>query len=89
MKRILLSSAVLSVLICVCGCSELVSSSDSSQWAAPVGSSAVVGNVIVYKEAGRFCGWPANNGGWNWGDEILVGFALGYFLEPDPNIDAT
>jgi hypothetical protein len=36
-------------------------------------------NVIVYKEAGRFAGWPANNGIWSWGDEILVGFSLGYF----------
>jgi len=29
---------------------------------------------IVYQEDGRFAGWPANNGAWNWGDEILVGF---------------
>lgn len=36
-------------------------------------------NVIVFKEAGRFGGWPANNGMWAWGNEILVGFSLGYF----------
>jgi hypothetical protein len=36
-------------------------------------------NVVVYREAGRFGGWPANNGIWAWGDEILVGFNLGYF----------
>jgi hypothetical protein len=36
-------------------------------------------NVVVYKETGRFAGWPANNGIWSWGDEILVGFSLGYF----------
>ena len=35
-------------------------------------------NVIVYKEADRFAGWPANNGIWSWGDEIVVGFTLGY-----------
>ena len=34
---------------------------------------------IVYKESGRFAGWPANNGIWSWGDEIVVGFQLGYF----------
>jgi len=28
----------------------------------------------IYYEEGRFAGWPANNGIWNWGDEILVGF---------------
>jgi hypothetical protein len=38
-----------------------------------------VQNVIVHKEAGRFAGWPANNGIWSWGNEIVVGFKLGYF----------
>jgi len=31
-------------------------------------------HVIVCHEKGRFCGWPANNGVWIWGNEILVGF---------------
>lgn len=35
-------------------------------------------HVIVYKEAGRYAGWPANYGIWSWGDEIVVGFTLGY-----------
>ena len=39
-------------------------------------------NVIVHKEAGRFAGWPANNGIWSWGNEIVVGFKLGY-LKPN------
>lgn len=34
---------------------------------------------VVYKEAGRFGGWPANHGIWSWGDEILVGFSAAYF----------
>ena len=38
-------------------------------------------NVFVFQEAGRFGGWPANNGVWSWGDEILVGFSLGYYKE--------
>ncbi|GMW01293.1 MAG: hypothetical protein AMXMBFR84_24300 [Candidatus Hydrogenedentota bacterium] len=38
-----------------------------------------VENAIVYKEDGRFAGWPANNGMWNWGNEIVVGFMQGYF----------
>jgi len=37
--------------------------------------------VIVYREAGRYGGWPANHGIWSWGDEIVVGFEIGY-LEP-------
>ena len=36
-------------------------------------------NVIVYQEAGRFCGWPANHGIWAWGDEILVGFERAHY----------
>lgn len=35
-------------------------------------------HVLVYGETGRFTGWPANNGLWSWGNEILVGFSLGY-----------
>lgn len=35
-------------------------------------------NTTVYREANRFAGWPANYGMWSWGDEIVVGFALGH-----------
>lgn len=31
-------------------------------------------NIIVYKEPGRYGGWPANHGLWQWGDELVVGF---------------
>lgn len=30
--------------------------------------------VTVYREPGRFAGWPANYGIWGWGDEIVTGF---------------
>ncbi|HRZ57216.1 MAG TPA: sialidase family protein [Candidatus Paceibacterota bacterium] len=42
-------------------------------------------NVIVASEAGKFCGWPANNGLWRWdgGREILVGFSFGHFVEQE------
>jgi hypothetical protein len=46
-----------------------------------VTSPGPVKHVTVYKEDGRFGGWPANHGIWSWGDEILVGFEAGY-LEP-------
>ena len=42
-----------------------------------------VRHVEVFHEAGRFAGWPANNGIWQWGDEILVGFSLGYLAPPE------
>ena len=31
-------------------------------------------HIIVYREVGKFAGWPANYGMWAWGDEIVVGF---------------
>jgi hypothetical protein len=31
-------------------------------------------HVTVYYEKGKFGGWPANWGMWNWGNEILVGY---------------
>jgi len=40
---------------------------------------SAVQHGIVYHEAGRFAGWPANNGIWSWGDEIAVGFTRGWF----------
>ncbi len=40
---------------------------------------SVVKHVTVYKEPGRFGGWPANHGIWSWGDEIVVGFSQAYF----------
>ena len=40
-------------------------------------------HVTVFKEAERFAGWPANNGIWAWGNEIVVDFSLGYYKE-DP-----
>ncbi len=47
-------------------------------------------HVEVFYEEGRFGGWPANNGIWSWGNEILVGFSRGYHKDLGPdrhNID--
>src|ERR1700691_2877216 len=41
-------------------------------------------HVTVYREQGRFAGWPANHGMWSWGDEILVGFSRGYDKDRGP-----
>lgn len=38
-------------------------------------------HVTVYYEPGRFGGWPANHGMWNWGNEILVGYSRGYYKD--------
>jgi hypothetical protein len=47
-------------------------------------------HVMVFHDAGRFGGWPANHGIWAWGNEILVGFSRGYHKDLGPerhNID--
>ena len=49
-----------------------------------------VEHVTVYRQPGRFGGWPANHGIWSWGEEILVGFSAGYHKDLGPavhNID--
>jgi len=40
---------------------------------------ADVQHYVAAIEKDRFHGWPANNGAWHWGDEILVGFTQGDF----------
>ena len=42
-----------------------------------------VRHLKVFYEEGRFAGWPANNGIWQWGNEILAGFSLGYLAPPE------
>jgi len=41
-------------------------------------------HAMVYHEPGRFGGWPANHGIWSWGNEILVGFTVGYYRDLGP-----
>ena len=53
----------------------------------PAASPDSMKHVIVFKEDGRFGGWPANHGIWSWGNEILVGFEAGY-LKPSERMHA-
>ena len=39
---------------------------------------------VVYREHGRFAGWPANHGIWSWDNEILVGFSRGTYKDRGP-----
>jgi len=47
-------------------------------------SATAADHVIVYRETGRYGGWPANHGMWSWGDEILVGFSQTYYKQRHP-----
>lgn len=42
-------------------------------------------HVTIYRETGRFAGWPANYGIWNWHHEIVVGFTVGYIAPKQPD----
>ncbi len=44
------------------------------------GDNSSVEHVVVAIQPGKFLGWPANNGVWQWDDEILVGFTQGDFV---------
>ncbi len=41
----------------------------------------VAAHNIVYYHENEFAAWPANEGLWSWGDEILVGFNVAGFKE--------
>jgi hypothetical protein len=50
----------------------------SSGQSAVIDDQHIVKQVVVFREQGRFAGWPANHGMWCWGNELLVGFSRGY-----------
>ena len=37
-------------------------------------------HVTIYREQGRYAGWPANYGMWVWDNEIVLVFTAGYHL---------
>ncbi len=45
--------------------------------------SAATEHNIVYREAGRYGGWPANHHIWSWGNEVVVGFESGHYKFSD------
>lgn len=47
--------------------------------AIPTVQPATKENITVFKEPGRYGGWPANHGLWQWGDELVAGFEVAWF----------
>jgi hypothetical protein len=63
-----------------------VSAQKAQAEARPAGPTANgLAHVEVWRETGRYGGWPANHGIWSWGDEILVGFTAGVLKTDDMN----
>lgn len=50
---------------------------------ATVPAAMVLSHQIVFREPGRYGGWPANHGAWSWGDELAVGFSAGWHQTQD------
>lgn len=48
-----------------------------------VATAAEVSHHVVYSRSGDFAGWPANEGLWAWGNEILTGFEVSQFVETE------
>lgn len=68
-----------------------ISDSPTTQQNVASARPATQKHVIVYKEEGRYGGWPANHGLWQWGDELVVGFSAAWYKETtkDHRIDRT
>jgi len=45
---------------------------------SPLDGDHIVQQVVVFRQSGRFAGWPANHGMWCRGNELLVGFSRGF-----------
>ncbi|MHC4706963.1 MAG: hypothetical protein ACYS8I_07750 [Planctomycetota bacterium] len=73
-KRRVFWMVVLVALSVSAGCSQVDQSEGLCQ-----GPKAVKQNFMVFSRPDRFAAWPANNGVWSWGDEILVGFTHGRY----------
>lgn len=49
--------------------------------AAAMGWAVEIENVVIHHRESEFAGWPANEGMWSWGDEMLVAFNVAAFEE--------
>ncbi|MCX6897660.1 MAG: SUMF1/EgtB/PvdO family nonheme iron enzyme [Verrucomicrobia bacterium] len=52
---------------------------DAAAKAVPTVQPATKQNIIVFKEPGRYGGWPANHGLWQWGNELVAGFQRNWY----------
>lgn len=46
-----------------------------------ISSTDSITHTKVYYETGKYAGWPANFGMWNWGNEILVSYTLANYKD--------
>ena len=70
---------------------EIAGDKKGAKGATPMLAPATKENFTVYREPGRYGGWPANHGLWQWGDELVVGFDSTWYKQTttDHRIDRT
>jgi Neuraminidase (sialidase) len=61
---------------------EIPVETKGTQAVIPTVQPAAKENVTIFNEPGRYGGWPANHGLWQWGDEIVAGFEVAWFKHP-------
>jgi hypothetical protein len=64
---------------------SIVAGRSSSDARLDASSPKITRHVTVYKESGRYGGFPANYPIYAWGNEIVVGFNRSYHGKMDPN----
>ncbi|HUW19542.1 MAG TPA: sialidase family protein [Sedimentisphaerales bacterium] len=82
-EKVILLVVVFCCLASAVGCSEKLKGEACSEQAPGTPARPGLKHVIVCHQRGRFCGWPANNGVWIWGNEILVGFHQADYVPKD------
>lgn len=68
-RRIVLSGTIGVLAVGLAQTQASVGETDASET-----ETAQVEHSVVYAGNGEFAGWPANEGLWSWGDEVLVAF---------------
>ncbi|MHC4423761.1 MAG: sialidase family protein [Planctomycetota bacterium] len=82
-KKTALSILMVCLAAMLSGCSVDIGEGTSARPLLAADRDVPARHVIVCHQPGRFCGWPANNGVWIWGNEILVGFHQADYVPKD------
>ena len=77
-KKVIILTTTLVMLLVITSCTTQSSESNNSE---SNNDKMEIEHGVVFSEKGKFGGWPANNGVWVWGNEVLVGFVEADYKE--------
>ncbi|MEG3655836.1 sialidase family protein [Arenibacter palladensis] len=79
------TTIIMFVLIMIIGCNTKTKQNKPTALSASEVTTTETGdgikNIKVFYQEGKYGGWPANWGAWNWDNEILVGFTVADHLD--------